>query len=55
VESNQYYQPEDMILKIVTGLFAVAIVCLDISTTFFNSSAMAVRPTGSFIRSIPQA
>ena len=39
MERNQHYQLEDLILKIVAWLLVIAIVYLDIKTTFFNYSA----------------
>ena len=38
MERNTIYQREDMILKVVVWLLVIAIVYMDINTTFFNYS-----------------
>lgn len=35
MERNQYYQREDLFLKIVVWLLVMTVVFLDIKTTFF--------------------
>jgi hypothetical protein len=55
MESNQYYQREEMMLKIALWPLVMVMAYLHVPTHATIYSASLIRPTSNFIKSILQA